>query len=142
MGLEIVEIFMDIESEFCISIPSDFQMNGFVHELEDLVIKLYSPLGIIKLLKKIPDNGPDGHIDPNVYQGIWASSTFLPSPTGVFKRTKNYSSEMIKSALTMKCNYDSHEKIRQKIKSIIKDRSGFRGEVLSGHHLVRDIGCG
>ena len=125
MGLEIAEIFMDIESEFCISIPSDVQMNGFVHELEDLVIKLHSPLRIIELLKNIPDNGPDGYIDPNVYQGIWASNKFLPSPTGVFQRTKHYSSETIKSALATKSNYDNHEKVRQKVKINNKGACGF-----------------
>jgi hypothetical protein len=142
MGLEITEIIMDIESEFCISIPSNVQMDGFVYELEEIAVKLHSPNRILALIKAIPANGPHGYIESGVYYALWKENPFLPSPTGFLGAAKRHSSEEIKNELSSKTLYYDESKIRAQLRFIIKDRSGYKGDIQSHHHLVRDLGCG
>ncbi len=137
-----VEIVIDLEAEFYIKVPTDFVITGRVYEIVDLVKSLYSRQYIENLIALIPNDGPNGYIDSEQYDNLHKYHSSLPLPYNILKMRHKYKYDHIIGILKDKLKYLNYNLMEEKVYAIIKERSGFTGEVRADHHLVDDLKCG
>ena len=141
MGLDFVEIILEIEEEFCIVIPDNAGLNT-MGDLQEFVVNTFSRSNVNRALDLLPKNGDDGKMPYDQYQQIWECFPWLPSPKGLFQK-KRYERDRVVALLQQKYEYATNpDSIREKVMRIIKEILGLRYEPSPQDRLVEDLGCG
>ena len=142
MGLEIAEIIMDIEDEFCIEIEEDARLDGTVGQLENYVISKFNFNVISKVIDLIPENDESGYIPHEAYAKLYNKYSWLPTPKRIIFFKKKLNKHDICEYLLSKEKYKNNsDLIRNQIRTIIKEQLQLSFDIEAKHHLVKDLGC-
>jgi len=143
MGLEIAEIIMEIEDEFCIQLPDCCLgiEKSRVKDLEDAVIGQGVPGAIRGLLDHLPQSDDNGFFSEPYYSEFWKKHKGLPSPNRFFGFKKVMVREIeVKNILNDRlAKYQSEIVTRIKIRALIRDRLSWPTEIQPEMDLIKDL---
>lgn len=143
MGLEIAEIMMDLEDEFCVELFDNELPLLKVSDIEDLVVGKRPRERISEAIALVPGDCPDGHLDHDTYCAYWKKHKSLPSPSRWFGLQRNQitSEEIIRSLTDRLARYQTDDQVRVAVRRIIAGRLSLPA-VASHQDLIKDLGCG
>jgi hypothetical protein len=143
VGLEIAEIIMDLEDEFCIIINEEnVKFGTLVIDFENMVVNKYNKKLLSSVLNEIVNI--DNLDNSDQYEKLLILNKWLPQPRyrflHIFLRhiDKDKLITRIENAMN---NYKDENDVRSSVRNIITKRLCLKSPALSNQDLIKDLGC-
>jgi len=139
VGLDLAELAMEVEEEFCITISEDPPRRIItVQDLLDEVWNSYDWKRITEAINEIPPNGPNGYIEQPDYECFRSKYSWLPYHKSWLKY-KKYTHSSIHAHLSSKY-YSSKEEVQRALIVLVKNKAGTKAEIPLHSRFVEDLG--
>jgi hypothetical protein len=142
VGLELAEIVMDLEDEFCLELPESRLRGTRVADLEDLVLACLPRESIAAAIALVPMDEADGGIDHDAYLALWRENHSLPVAERWFglQRRRVARAEIVRALEERLARYHGDDQVRAGVRRIIAERLSLPA-VASTQDLIADLRC-
>lgn len=140
MGLDLGEIIIAIENEFCIRFPDDPSFDLTIESMQAFARASYDPDRIREAIRALPPDAPDGRMPREAYAEVLERFSWMPSPGLLSDR--RFRREDVERHLAGRLHYEGRpEGIDRMVVAIVRRELQLKVEPRPQDHLVHDLGA-